>query len=408
MYFMIDVGCEDMRIRQVYQSDSLVPARAAVPYSCLMDPILCTSSPRRIGGRRLALILSLAGTAVLSALSGATAGRAASASVSNVYMAGGNNPTDVHTVHFDSHVPYVDFNYTVDTPSVDDSGEVDVYVSNTNSSPLVISPVNLLASGPNYVPLYPPNGDSWNDGAYCTVFRINGVPQTNSGVGPIAWTVGQGQTLPQCNSPAPYAAPDLTATAMVFVNAATSTPISVTNTPTATPVTPTSTSVVATDTPTQTPSTPTPTATVVPVRTALVPPPPPPGAAATATATATSTPTPLPTATSTSTPTPTPAPTNLTQESPKHFVLSVSSQLRAGVFADAHFYTRGTHGRAIGGITIALDGHKLGMRPNIRGKTDRYGYVLFHNLRPIRTGFLKITASKSGYATVIIALDIRR
>jgi len=383
---MIDVGCEGMCIRQVYQSDSLVPACAAVPYSCLMDPILCAPRPRRIGGRRLAVILGLAGTAVLSAVSGATAGRAASASVSNVYMAGGNNPTDVHTVHFDSHVPYVDFNYTVDTPSVDDSGEVDVYAGNTNNAPLEASPIHLAAPGPNYVALFPPSGDSWNDGAYCTVFRINGVPQTNSGEAPIGWTVGQGQTLPQCNNPAPYAAPDLTATA--------------------TSVTPISTSVVATDTPTQTPSVPAPTATVVPVRTALVPPPPPPGAAATATST--STPTPLPTATPTATPSPIPAPTGLTEESPKHFILSVSSQLRAGVFADAHFYTRGTHGRAIRGTTIALDGRKLGMRPNIRGKTDRYGYVLFHNLRPIRTGFLKITASKSSYATVIIALDIRR
>jgi len=82
--------------------------------------------------------------------------------------------------------------------------------------------------------------------------------------------------------------------------------------------------------------------------------------------------------------------------------------LRAGVFADAHFYTRGTQGRAIGGTIIALDGRRLGMRASIRGKTDRYGYVLFHNLRPIRTGFLKITASKAGYATVTIALDIRR
>jgi hypothetical protein len=272
-------------------------------------------------------------------------------------------PHQIRETILASGVRSVYFDYTVDSPS-SDTCEVDVYAEGTSGIPIATGVLACSQAGANFVTLPAPGG-AWADGGYCTVLYIDGVPDSLSGQMPLSWAIGNG-TPPSC--PEPVATPIPT-------------PTQITGTP------PTAT---ATNTPTNTPTptfTPSPTATAVPS-------PPSPTPTLTNTATPTTTPS----------PTPKPQPTSVVEEPLKHFVLTIDNPLHVNRTGRLRFWVQGTHGKAISGATVKVDGRKAGIGHILSGHTDRSGSVSFSNVRPTRVAILSVRATKIAYATVQIGL----
>lgn len=294
------------------------------------------------------------------------ASRAASVVISNPFMTDLPGPHQIRETVLASGARNVYFDYTVDAPSAD-ACQVDVYAEGTSGIPISTGMLACSQAGANFVTLPAPGG-TWADAGYCTVLYIDGIPDSLSGQMPLSWAIGTG-TPPNCTEP------------VITVGA---TPTQITGTP-------------STPTPTGTPTS-TATPTLIPSPTST-----------TAPATPTATPVPTNTATLTPTPSPTPKPqpTSVVEEPLKHFVLMIDNPLHVNRTGRLHFWIQGTHGKAISGVTVTVDGRKAGMRRILSGHTDRFGNIFFSNIRPTRSAILWVRATKIAYATVQIGLWVQ-
>jgi hypothetical protein len=274
-----------------------------------------------------------------------------------------------------SGVRNVYFDYTIDVPSAD-TCEVDIYAEGTSGIPVATGILACSQAGANFVTLPAPGG-TWADGGYCTVLFIDDIPDSLSGQMPLSWAIGTG-TPPACTEP---------------VITPVATPTRITGTPPTATATGTPTS---TATPTFTPS---PTATAAPAT--------PTATAAPATPAATPAPTNTATPTATPTPTPKPPPTSVVEEPLKHFVLMIDNPLHVNRTGRLHLWVQGTHGKAISGVTVTVDGRKAGVRRILSGHTDRFGNIFFSNVRPTRSAILSVRATKLAYATIQIGLWVQ-
>ena len=131
----------------------------------------------------------------------------------------------------------------------------------------------------------------------------------------------------------------------------------------------------------------------------------------------TSTLTPTPTQTPTSTATPT-ATSTATAVVPR-LKLSVKGSLRArhsgsmqvtvssgptAAGVDAHYADPSA---GVTGARVTVDGHKVGMKRVLHGKTDRRGITTFKNLHPLKAGTIKVSATKAGFVSAAITVRVR-
>jgi hypothetical protein len=318
-------------------------------------------------------VAALVAALVILAILGIPASRAASVVITNTFMTDQPGPHQVQETIVPSGVSSVYFDYTVDSPS-SDTCEVEVYAEGTAGISIATGILACSQAGANFVTLPAPSG-TWADGGYCTVLYIDGVPDSLSGHMPLSWAVGTG-TPPSCPEP-------------VVTVGATLTPV------TGTPVTATPPTATPTSAPTNTPTS---TATLTPSPTATTAPLPP---------VPTTTPTNTATPTATPSPTPRPQPTSVVEEPLKHFVLTIDNPLHANRTGRLRFWVQGTHGKAVSGATVTVDGRKAGIAHILSGHADRSGSVTFSNVHPTRSAILSVRATKIAYTTIQVGLWVQ-
>jgi hypothetical protein len=145
----------------------------------------------------------------------------------------------------------------------------------------------------------------------------------------------------------------------------------------------------------------------------------------TPTPTATPTMTPTPTQVTPSTATPTVAPTTTPTATPiatavvLRLKLSVRGSLRANrtgsisVSVSESSAARGANVSRLAlkarvtGASVSVDGRKVGITRVLHGKTDQRGIATFRNLRPVKAGTVKVSATKSGFVSASIKVTVR-
>jgi plastocyanin len=126
----------------------------------------------------------------------------------------------------------------------------------------------------------------------------------------------------------------------------------------------------------------------------------------------TSTPTSTATATDTATPTDTPQPPPLAIVVKGSLRAKHNGTLRVSIDASSaalSLDSAGTQLNAhVSGVTVAVDGRKVGIKAVLRHKTDSKGSATFKHLHPSKVGSVKLSASKSGYTGASTTLRVRR
>ena len=184
----------------------------------------------RLFGRRPWAPLAVLVATLAMALSTVPVSHAATVVLTKLHMTDQPGSSKSAVVHFSSGVKTVYFDYSVDAPYAADNGQVQVYGGGTTGPVLASSPLLFSVGGQLYAQLPPSGGGAWPDGAYCTVLVLDGVPDTANGQAPLAWTVGNVNSV-ACPNPKSAAA----------TSPPTTTPPSGSTTPTATPTSTTTT-----------------------------------------------------------------------------------------------------------------------------------------------------------------------
>lgn len=125
---------------------------------------------------------------------------AATVALTGTHMAakaGSNRPS---VTHFRSKTRAVYFDYTVVTPSSNDTGEIKIFAG-TPSGKLMASASLVFGVAASFDAKLAPAKGAWADGSYCSVLYVDGVAQTLGGAMPIGWSVGK-VTQPGCKNPA--------------------------------------------------------------------------------------------------------------------------------------------------------------------------------------------------------------
>ncbi len=181
-------------------------------------------------GHRWALYAILVAT-LAAALSTASVSHAATVVLTKLHMTDQPGSSKSPVVHFSSGGS-IYFDYSVDAPYASDNGQVQVYGGGTTGPVLGSSPLLFSVGGQLYAQLQPSGGGAWPAGAYCTVLVIDGVPDTANGQAPLAWTVGNVNSVACPNPKSAGATPPPATTPPSGSTTPTATPTSTTATPT--------------------------------------------------------------------------------------------------------------------------------------------------------------------------------
>ncbi len=154
---------------------------------------------RQIGRQRW-IVCGVLIAALTMALSTVLVSHAATVVLTKLHMTDQPGSNKAAVVHFSSGVKSVYFDYSVDAPYAADNGQVQVYRGGTTGLVLATSSLLFSVGGQLYAQLQPSTGGTWPDGSYCTVLLLDGVPDTANGQAPLAWTVGNVNSVP-CPNP---------------------------------------------------------------------------------------------------------------------------------------------------------------------------------------------------------------